>query len=295
MLLELKSKSSLKIGCLLYDVIRVIYREYNPKEVDGDVHLANTLDLMEAADLLLAISKWTIDTSCELAQNEGRNHQPIKILPLGVDLSTARLDPKEEAALRNEVTQRSFALVVGSVEPRKNVVHLLEVWDELMRSGTPPLDLVIVGRQGYGAEAEAQLITSHPLFDRHVFWLDSCPDRVLTSLYQMATVVLCPSHVEGWGLPVSEALLQGRPVIASDTSAHPEAAFGQAVLLGARDISAWADAIRRVAATPDSFLPDVTRIGAPTWEQVGQHLIKLLETRFALTPQSVDADAHSTN
>lgn len=287
-LLELMTGSGMRVGSLLYDVIRVLHPEYNPPDIDRDVHRANTLDLMEASDMLLSISGWTRDTCAELGREEGRTHASIEVLPLGVDVAGPVLSDAKQKVLRKAVTERPFALTVGTIEPRKNITHLLDVWELLSRDGTPPpLDLVIVGRKGHRADEEVSRILAHPQFGTNIFWLDSCPDSALTSLYRMATVVLCPSHAEGWGLPVSEALVQGRPVIASDNTAHPEAGFGQAILLATQDVAQWAKKINEIAAAPDSFLPDLTQFSHPTWESAGARLVELIEARIA-TPSPKD-------
>ena len=294
-LLELKSKFSFQIGCLLYDAIRIIHSEYNPKELNRDVHLAYTRDLLEAADLPLAISSWTKDTMVELARAEGFTHNPITVLQLGVDVSHPTLTVDQEEALRNALTQRPFALCVGTIEPRKNINHLLDVWSKLAEVGIPSLDLVLVGKQGYGAELDGQRLQQHPLFGKHVFWLDSCPDKALTSLYKMSTLVVCPSISEGWGLPVSEALLHGRPVVASNTSAHPEAGFGAAILLPVSDRQIWVDTIKSIAASPDGFKPDLSQVQVPSWEIVGKRLVEILEVHTNRDRANEGFHAHSSN
>ncbi len=280
-LLEIVSGSGMSVGCLLYDIIQLLYPEYNPPDIDRDVYRANTLDLMEVSDMLLSISGWTRDTYVNLGREERRAHAPIKVLPLGADIAVPFLSDAAQKALRAAVTERPFALIVGTVEPRKNITHLLDVWEALSPHGTPPsLDLVIVGRKGHRADEEVKRILAHSRFGKNIFWLDSCPDRALTSLYRMATVVLCPSHAEGWGLTVREALFQGRPVIASDNTAHPEAGSGQALLLGSTDVAAWAEKITEILAAPQNFLPDLAKFSPPTWKQAGARLVELIEARI---------------
>lgn len=131
-----------------------------------------------------------------------------------------------------------YFFAVATVEPRKNLVTLLDAYRQLKQSwdtanasvSCPPL--VIVGRKGwnfedilgYMAELEANII-----FPGHV------SDEDLVALYQMATCLVFPSLYEGFGLPVLEAMMAGCPVITSNTSSLPEVAGDAALLIDPHD------------------------------------------------------------
>lgn len=167
---------------------------------------------------------------------------------------------------------KQYALAVSTVEPRKNYGLLLRCWQRFCEASTGvPLDLVIVGRSGAGAGDIEREILAHPLLNKHVFWLDICSDTLLSRLYEAAHVVLYPSFVEGWGLPVTEALGYGREVIASDSAAIPEAAFGLATLLDPRNEEAWVAAIHAAAARPRRC---IAAPALPTWESAAADVLR---------------------
>ena len=104
------------------------------------------------------------------------------------------------------------------------------------------MDLAIVGRPG-GCELSVAEITNSPLFHRRIHWWRHCNDATLRQLYESCHLFVYPSFVEGWGLPVTEALAHGCPVIASARGAIPEASYGLAQLLDPSDEEAWTEAI----------------------------------------------------
>ena len=142
-----------------------------------------------------------------------------------------------------------YFFAVATVEPRKNLVTLLDAYKQLKNAwdasnevtSCPPL--VIVGRKGwnfddilgYMSELEGSII-----FPGHV------SDADLVALYQMATCLVFPSLYEGFGLPVLEAMMAGCPVITSNTSSLPEVAGDAALLVDPLDAMQIYEAMNRL-------------------------------------------------
>jgi glycosyltransferase involved in cell wall biosynthesis len=128
--------------------------------------------------------------------------------------------------------QRPRILTVGTVEPRKNHLGLLAAMVEV-RSVFPDAELVVVGRAGWRA-AEIVAALEAEQARGHVRWFNTLSDAELEVEYAAATLCVFPSHYEGFGLPLLEAMARGVPVAASDIAAHREVA-GDAALLAAPD------------------------------------------------------------
>jgi glycosyltransferase involved in cell wall biosynthesis len=123
-----------------------------------------------------------------------------------------------------------FLLFVGTIEPRKNLVRLLEAFSQLRQSGTyPDLHLVIAGRKGWLYE-EVFAAAQHFDLASHLHFLDFVDDDMLPTLYNLAEALVYPSRYEGFGLPVAEALACGTPVVTTHVASLPEVA-GQAAIL----------------------------------------------------------------
>lgn len=130
--------------------------------------------------------------------------------------------------------KRLYLLYVGTLEPRKNINLILDLWRELRRE--IPIDLVLAGRR----RADFPELAPEP--GLRIAGLT--PDQDLPNLYSGAAACLYPSSYEGFGLPVLEAMQCGALVIASRDAAIQEVADDGAILLDLRNRVHWMDALR---------------------------------------------------
>jgi glycosyltransferase involved in cell wall biosynthesis len=113
-----------------------------------------------------------------------------------------------------------YLLHVGTLEPRKNLIRLLDALDLLRREGQH-LPLILVGTKGWLYEGFFHRLEELRL-DEQVKLLGYVPDVDLPAVYGAATACVLPSVYEGFGLPVLEAMACGAPVVCSRTSSLPE-------------------------------------------------------------------------
>ncbi len=130
-------------------------------------------------------------------------------------------------------TPDKFALHVGTLEPRKNILMLLEAWRHLRLRSVPVPDLVFVGRFGWKAEAIRSAIATAQR-EGWAHHLGYVSEGELAALYRRASVVVFPSLYEGFGLPAVEAFWAGTPLVCSDIAALHEVA-GAAALYAPTD------------------------------------------------------------
>ena len=141
----------------------------------------------------------------------------------------------------------------GTLEPRKNLPTLLRAFDRLRarrRTPTADLDLVVIGGRGWrDRELRAEIATR--LASGRLHTLGYVPENDLVALYGGAEVLAYPSHFEGFGLPVVEAMACGTPVVATDVPALREVSGGAAVLVPLGDELALADAVADFVGNPE--------------------------------------------
>jgi glycosyltransferase involved in cell wall biosynthesis len=137
-----------------------------------------------------------------------------------------------------------YLLRVGTLEPRKNLERLLDVLQDLRRSD-PAMRLVIVGSKGWLYEGFFRRLEELALGDA-VQLTGYVPDEDLPALYGGATLLVEPSHYEGFGLPLLEAMACGTPVVCSNTSSLPEVGGDAARTFDPADVDAMAEGIRAV-------------------------------------------------
>jgi glycosyltransferase involved in cell wall biosynthesis len=157
-----------------------------------------------------------------------------------------------------------YLLYVGTLEPRKNIGLILDVWRELRR--THPVDLVLVGMR----RADFPELPAEP--GLRIAGLT--PEEDLPALYSGATACLYPSYYEGFGLPVLEAMQCGAVVMASRDPAIVEVADGGAILLDIGDRALWLEALRSAVERPEEMRElrarAVARAGEFSWTKTAR-------------------------
>jgi len=272
----LRRVSNLRIATVLYDLIPVKLPEMIVQSTD--YYINYFLHILDECDLALCISECTRNDLLAFAAAVGRPAPMAEVVLLGANVP-AEPSASEFSApgLRERLARRRFALTVGTFEIRKNYRTLIDLWHELVDDETFDLDLVIVGMPGWRVDDILDQLRTSPLLGTRIFWLQGVTDAGLSWLYDNCHLFLYPSLYEGWGLPVVEALQHGRPVIASDRGAIPEAGLGVATIIDPDDRSAWRSAIITESRTPRR------RIAAkeiPTWSDTARnvkgHLSRML-------------------
>jgi len=200
------------------------------------------------ADHVVTISEHSKD---ELSRHFGIAPEKISVIPLGVD---ERYFERFDASRKLEVLTRlglpeRFFLFVGTLQPRKNIERVLDAHAALPLRMQNEIPMVIVGRDGWGAEGLVARLRDETTRGR-VYWLNYLSDADVRALMQSAQALVFASLHEGFGLPVVEAFASGLPVIASNTTAIPEVALDAALLINPLDVGEISDAMRQVVALP---------------------------------------------
>ncbi|MBI5567430.1 MAG: glycosyltransferase family 4 protein [Chloroflexi bacterium] len=170
----------------------------------------------------------------------------ISAVWLAPDRSFSPIEPETLAAARARLgLPDRFILFTGTLEPRKNVAGLLRAYRQWRdrTGGAPPL--LLAGSRGWLFDEARALITELKL-GQDVRWIDSPPVADLVALYNAASVFVLPSHYEGFGLTVLEAMACGAPTIISDRGSLPEIAGGASLVIDPDNIDELADALARV-------------------------------------------------
>ena len=175
---------------------------------------------------------------------------------------------------------RPYALFVGTIESRKNHIVALQAWRALIeRHGREVIpDLVCIGRLGWHADEFLQEFTvSNGLEGKVSVLSSSVPDSELAAFYAHANFSIYPSSYEGWGLPVSESLAFGVPVVCTDNSSLREAGGTAAIYIPTADPAALAEAIDSHFVTRSQPTISGTQLQTlapvpPTWQDVSELL-----------------------
>ena len=205
--------------------------------------------------------------------------EKVSVTLLGKDESFTK---KNDAYRNQRVREKyglpdSYLLFTGTLEPRKNITGLLEAyWNTRARES---LKLVIAGKKGWLYEEIFETVERFDLKERVVF-TGFVDDDDLPCIYSMAKVFVYPSHYEGFGLPVLEAMACGVPVITSNVSSLMEVIGEAAILVDPLDVAALTRSIDEVVfnhATHDRLCKaSVVRAQNFTWKRTAQETLKVL-------------------
>jgi glycosyltransferase involved in cell wall biosynthesis len=222
--------------------------------------MRRSLDVIrDTATLVLTPSA----ASREDLETAGIEAARIRLIPLGVDATAAPATDVEQVRRRHRLPEQ-FVLFVGTLEPRKNLRRLAAAVDRL----DEPLPLVVAGPDGWGPGADVADSRTEIRF------LGFVPTADLPALYAAATVFAYPSELEGFGLPVAEAMAQGTPVVTSAGTATEEVAAGAAVLVDPFDVDSIAAGLveaQRNAA--ELAVAGPRRAAELTWDATAQRTL----------------------
>jgi glycosyltransferase involved in cell wall biosynthesis len=255
--LQHQARRGVRLYFVVYDLLPLLKSEMFPGELvlKFRAWLATIAGL---ADGLICISR---SVAMELGQwlNEHpvERRRPLSIgyFHLGSEIVTTSTGgaglSESEQALLGRLSNETFILMVGTIEPRKGHSQALDAFETLWRQGENVL-LVIVGKQGWLMDRLMERLHRHPEAARRLFWLDRASDNLLDELYRKAAALLIASEGEGFGLPLVEAARQGLPVIARDLPVFQEIAGDsvfyfhgtEADVLG-RSLKEWLDLYRQ--------------------------------------------------
>jgi alpha-1,2-rhamnosyltransferase len=133
----------------------------------------------------------------------------------------SELDLREETAAVETRLTRLFDtpepvfLMVSTIEPRKNHDYLLDAFELAWAAGSTAR-LCIAGRIGWKCDALLARVRNHPELNRRLFMFNDLSDTSLEHAYSHASALVFPSYVEGFGLPLVEAMQRGLPAMGSD-------------------------------------------------------------------------------
>jgi glycosyltransferase involved in cell wall biosynthesis len=232
----------------IHDCIHLMFPQYLPNKAAYAYARASMWAAVKRSDCILTVSEASKRDILHFF-----NVAPEKIVVVynAIDEHFWLTPPDEEVARVRERYQLDyqFVLYVGNIKPHKNLVRLIEAFDELRHTGHEELKLLIIGDEISKLPSLRRAVHRHKLH-KHVRFLGFVSDGTLRILYRLASLFVFPSLYEGFGLPPLEAMASGTPVVTSNQSSMPEVTGDAAVLVDPYDVSSLVDGMRRVLTDP---------------------------------------------
>ncbi len=235
---------------------------------------------VKQAKAVIAISESTRQDVIKLL---GVPPERVHTVHCGADAAYCPLPAAEVEAFKSaRQLPDTFILYLGTLEPRKNVDGLIRAYARWQNHEPDAPLLIIAGGKGWYTQQIFELVESLNLTDS-VRFPGYIPQEEMTLWYNAATLFVYPSHFEGFGLPVLEAMACGTPVITSTESSLPEitGTEGVARLVNPADEKALAASMAEVMANADlraaMAQKGLERAAAFTWEKTARETIGIYQ------------------
>ncbi|MBE9166024.1 glycosyltransferase family 4 protein [Pleurocapsales cyanobacterium LEGE 06147] len=271
-------RNSLKV-MNIYDLTFIKYPNYIDSVVK--TYTEKIKRCLQWTDLILTISESSKKDIIEYLQVEP---EKIHVTPLASryhpDYLSRELAEELEKQAKYDFS-KPYLLLVSTIEPRKNINTIIKAFNFLKEKYKIEHQLILIGRKGWSYESIFTAIATSPWKDE-IHHLDYLSNDLVALFYSKADVFVYPSHYEGFGLPVLEAMTLGAPVVTAKTSSLPEVTGDAAILIEPNDFVQLAEAILKVIN--DSQLRDELinkgreRANFFSWERTAKETLKAYKT-----------------
>jgi glycosyltransferase involved in cell wall biosynthesis len=241
----------LKRFITIHDIIPLRHPEYcNPIQIDG---MRKTIEGIHGDDWIFATTQHVKDDLCDYARVDPSR---IFVVPLAADKTLfypcVQKPGAAEVTNRYGITDQPYLLSVATLEPRKNIARLVRCFLQfIQQQKIPDLNLVLVGGKGWMYDAIFRESMANGTLRNRIIFTGYVRDDELAAIYSAAMGFAYLSFVEGFGLPVLEAMQCGTPVIASNTSSLPEVIGDAGLLVAPNDEDAICQAMYRMHTHAD--------------------------------------------
>ena len=237
----------------------------------------NTYFSLKCSDKIIAISEFVAK---DVAGHYKINSDKISVIHNGFDPQSVErtTDPHE---IENQIGMVGpFALFVGRLEQRKNVVRIIRAFAACVERGDVEGQLVLAGSPGEGYSEILEAIKDVQLGDK-IILPGYISDDAKALLFQRARMLVYPSLYEGFGLPILEAFSAGIPVITSSTTSCPEIAGDAAIIVNPAVRTEISDAISKLwgdaQLQKDLIGRGRVRCRDFGWNESASHILETLE------------------
>lgn len=278
--LSLDNINSLNSPCPSITAIHDINFEHFPKDLPSVVakyYRKNTAKFISKAEKVLTVSQFSKE---DIVTTYKTPQAKIDIIYNGLSkVFYSRTDEEKQKTRNTYSGGRSYFLVLGSINPRKNIKRTIEAYTEFRKRSTEDIALVISGRPMWSNDDPKSLIEKSP-FKGDIIFTGYLNEEKLGQVVGAANALLYLSYFEGFGVPVIEAFASGVPVITGNKSALPETCGGAALLSDPFDIFDMASAMEKLQSDnslrKELIEKGIVRAKDFSWEKSADNLWKVI-------------------
>lgn len=218
-----KRTPDLRAVGVIYDLVPLNLPQYSSEVTVKDYNKKSLNKAIRLYDHWLSISENTKKDLLDYTKKQDLelSKDAISTIRLGSDIDVN--GPTNPLKIKGKEL-KNFVLCVGTLEPRKNQYLIYQAVKRSLELGKDLPTILLAGRSGWLSEDLAYMLKNDKSIKGKLLWRQQVDDRTMRWLYKNCMFTLYPSHYEGWGLPVAESLVYGKPCIAARNSSVPEIA-----------------------------------------------------------------------
>ncbi|MBU9262811.1 glycosyltransferase [Burkholderia multivorans] len=280
---------------LVHDILPVRMPEVFPPGAHESFE--RWLNVIARFDGAVCVSKAVADdlTLWRVERGLDMNERPFKVAVShhGADVqSSAPSSGKPDNARQtlDALSARPSFLMVGTLEPRKGYLQVLDAFEHLWNSGRD-VNLVIVGREGWKGLPDdmrrdipetVNRLANHSQKGNRLFWLADVSDEYLNEIYASCICLISASYGEGFGLPLIEAATHSTPLLLRDIPVFREVAGEHAAYFRSSTGEELAAAVEAwLALYERGQVPQSDKISFLTWQQSAGNLSKFIHSQIS--------------
>lgn len=266
------------VCAIIYDLIPIQY----PHEFSGEYNnrfIKWIEGVLQCASKCICISMSVANDVINYyhrGQIERKNPLEIHTMNLGFDIFEGQDKVREE--IKNFVCDSTTFLMVGTVNPRKNHMLLVESMENVcVQVPEKKIKLLILGRKGWMSEGFEEMYSSDKRIQERVLWIKNASDSEVQWAYRNCTALVYPPKAEGFGLPLVEAAYFRLPILCSDIPIFHEVVGDNADYFHVDDVDSLTEALVRWIRSGKH--PDSGKVKIHTWKECAAEVLDILNDR----------------
>lgn len=215
-------RKGLRFGLFLHDLIQIRMPEYVERAVH-DQFIYQFSDALDVTDFILTNSEYVAQDVRDFISEKKNYSLPVEAIVLPTELRSHSQFVEITNTNIRDLANIDYVLCVSTIEIRKNHTLLIRVWEKLHEElGDKTPALVFVGKWGWEIAQLRRYVEEMDYIGDWLFIFNGISDTEMEYLYKNSLFSIYPSFAEGFGLPIGESLVYGKPCIASSTTSMPE-------------------------------------------------------------------------
>jgi glycosyltransferase involved in cell wall biosynthesis len=223
---------------------------------------------IERADLIITISEFTKGRLQALFPNL---QAPIIVTPIPPQPVSTASGELPDRLTSLGVQPKSYILYLGTIEPRKNLIKLIEAYHTLQDEVKSQYALVLAGGKGWKDEAILAAVAGHKDLGDSIILTDYVSEIEKHALYANASCFVLPSHYEGFGMPILEAMQYGIPTAVSNLPVFHEVASDGVLYFDKESVRSISGTLQKILSNPviqaELIQVGFRRVRSYSWKQ----------------------------